>query len=119
MIRRPPRSTLFPYTTLFRSIRVLMAEFGAETYSIPPEFLEQVKRFVQQYEGPDRPNMARALGEASQEMKTMRQIFEQNNLPPDLAYIVLVESALSGASTSPPAAVALWQFTPATATHNG
>src|SRR2546427_8984459 len=23
MIRRPPRSTLFPYTTLFRSIRVL------------------------------------------------------------------------------------------------
>src|SRR2546430_10025830 len=23
MIRRPPRSTLFPYTTLFRSIRIL------------------------------------------------------------------------------------------------
>src|SRR2546430_7468092 len=27
MIRRPPRSTLFPYTTLFRSVEV----FGAET----------------------------------------------------------------------------------------
>src|SRR5256885_10526722 len=25
MIRRPPRSTLFPYTTLFRSPRVLLA----------------------------------------------------------------------------------------------
>src|SRR5256885_9883443 len=25
MIRRPPRSTLFPYTTLFRSIEVLLA----------------------------------------------------------------------------------------------
>src|SRR5256885_8456057 len=25
MIRRPPRSTLFPYTTLFRSLRVLPA----------------------------------------------------------------------------------------------
>src|SRR5438132_10848482 len=24
MIRRPPRSTLFPYTTLFRSVRVLL-----------------------------------------------------------------------------------------------
>src|SRR3712207_7547516 len=24
MIRRPPRSTLFPYTTLFRSVRVLI-----------------------------------------------------------------------------------------------
>ena len=96
-------------------IRALMAEFGAETYSIPPEFLANVKRFVQQYEGPNRHNMARALGEASQEMKTMRQIFEQNSLPPDLAYIVLVESALTGDSVSPAGAVGLWQFTPATA----
>src|SRR5258706_16356351 len=28
MIRRPPRSTLFPYTTLFRSVRLLV-EFGS------------------------------------------------------------------------------------------
>src|SRR5258708_28191949 len=26
MIRRPPRSTLFPYTTLFRSLRQLLTE---------------------------------------------------------------------------------------------
>src|SRR3989441_11068815 len=33
MIRRPPRSTLFPYTTLFRSLRNLLERdlpFGAE-----------------------------------------------------------------------------------------
>src|SRR2546427_8409222 len=29
MIRRPPRSTLFPYTTLFRSIRIGEHELGA------------------------------------------------------------------------------------------
>src|SRR5256885_5049420 len=29
MIRRPPRSTLFPYTTLFRSLRLLRAARGA------------------------------------------------------------------------------------------
>src|SRR3712207_8578790 len=28
MIRRPPRSTLFPYTTLFRSVRWLTHEIG-------------------------------------------------------------------------------------------
>src|SRR5256885_5692597 len=28
MIRRPPRSTLFPYTTLFRSVRILRSRFG-------------------------------------------------------------------------------------------
>src|SRR3712207_9152186 len=27
MIRRPPRSTLFPYTTLFRSLKTLDSEF--------------------------------------------------------------------------------------------
>src|SRR3712207_9461923 len=29
MIRRPPRSTLFPYTTLFRSVRRAVAQRGA------------------------------------------------------------------------------------------
>src|SRR5687768_18228091 len=29
MIRRPPRSTLFPYTTLFRSINFLLTNGGA------------------------------------------------------------------------------------------
>src|SRR5258708_24065117 len=28
MIRRPPRSTLFPYTTLFRSVRMVIAPDG-------------------------------------------------------------------------------------------
>src|SRR3712207_8014790 len=30
MIRRPPRSTLFPYTTLFRSLRRRRAERGGD-----------------------------------------------------------------------------------------
>src|SRR5256885_11306245 len=30
MIRRPPRSTLFPYTTLFRSIRGLVGVVGLD-----------------------------------------------------------------------------------------
>src|SRR5436309_3585977 len=30
MIRRPPRSTLFPYTTLFRSLDFEIASVGAE-----------------------------------------------------------------------------------------
>src|SRR2546428_6788418 len=31
MIRRPPRSTLFPYTTLFRSPSIRISVVGAET----------------------------------------------------------------------------------------
>src|SRR5256885_8134653 len=34
MIRRPPRSTLFPYTTLFRSIKAIKADTGI---TVPPD----------------------------------------------------------------------------------
>src|SRR2546430_12987210 len=32
MIRRPPRSTLFPYTTLFRSVQVFHGLVGLKTH---------------------------------------------------------------------------------------
>src|SRR2546426_9267863 len=33
MIRRPPRSTLFPYTTLFRSLKAISpSDLGGETF---------------------------------------------------------------------------------------
>src|SRR2546427_11560029 len=35
MIRRPPRSTLFPYTTLFRSLRTVDRLMGATTPFLP------------------------------------------------------------------------------------
>src|SRR2546430_15444787 len=37
MIRLPPRSTLFPYTTLFRSLRLLSQEYIAAMRAVQPE----------------------------------------------------------------------------------
>src|SRR5258708_15905718 len=34
MIRRPPRSTLFPYTTLFRSVGMVASLLGTEGYEV-------------------------------------------------------------------------------------
>src|SRR5690349_22569085 len=42
MIRRPPRSTLFPYTTLFRSHRDLPAEVAVE--DVDDEFRRMLLR---------------------------------------------------------------------------
>src|SRR3712207_9231295 len=36
MIRRPPRSTLFPYTTLFRSLPLLVGELDGERRALDP-----------------------------------------------------------------------------------
>jgi membrane-bound lytic murein transglycosylase D len=96
-------------------IKALLKEFGAEEYSVSKEFTEQVRRFIAQYQERDRPNMERALGRSRKELEAVRRQLEADKLPPDLAYMVLVESAFIGGSTSSAGAAGLWQFTPTTA----
>lgn len=98
-----------------QEIRNLMIEFGAEVYSIPPEFVDRVNIYIHQYQAQDRPQMARALGEAAPKIATMQQILREEQLPPDFAYVPLVESALGARATSAAGAAGPWQFTAPTA----
>jgi soluble lytic murein transglycosylase-like protein len=100
---------------LDHEIRSLLVEFGAEVYSIPPGFRDAVNRYLEQYRGPDRPNMQRALTDARPAMQRVRATLAENNLPPDFAYMILVESALDPAQRSSAGCAGLWQFTPSTA----
>ncbi len=104
-----------PEDPVERSIRTLMAEFGAETYSVPPEFLEQVKHFIEHYQGPDRPHIVAALDGSRQEVATMRRILDEAHLPPDLAYMAVVESAVTNGQKSEAGAAGIWQLTAPTA----
>jgi membrane-bound lytic murein transglycosylase D len=98
-----------------RDLREVMAAFGAEVYSIPPDFIERVKHYIDQDLGPDRPNIEHALVERAGAMKTIRRILEEEQMPPDLAFIPIVESALSRASESEAGAMGPWQLTAPTA----
>src|SRR5256885_3162673 len=57
MIRRPPRSTLFPYTTLFRSRRPLTSklDYGTRTVTVGEQMraLERVLAFLVDDPTPD------------------------------------------------------------------
>ncbi len=98
-----------------REIRALLKEFGAEQYSVPPEFVEQVRLFIERYQTTDRAHVERLLGVGQKKLALIRRVFEEEKLPPDLAYMVMVESAFITQSESPRGAAGLWQFTPATA----
>src|SRR3712207_8955092 len=53
MIRRPPRSTLFPYTTLFRSRSVgyIMVRLGRMAVLKPTILPKSVARSIKEYNG--------------------------------------------------------------------
>ena len=92
-----------------------MAEFGAEVYSVPPDFEERVGYYIEQYQGANRPLVAHVLNGSAGQLKIIRQVLREQQLPLDLAYIPLVESALQADSASSAGAVGPWQLTAATA----
>src|SRR2546422_5019836 len=49
MIRRPPRSTLFPYTTLFRSLDVVERELLPNVPRLGERLLAGAKRLQEKY----------------------------------------------------------------------
>src|SRR3989454_3188083 len=72
MIRRPPRSTLFPYTTLFRSGRAvapggaLHPSPGDGTHEDPPGFVRELPL------GEERRDRARPLRRLREDRKSTR-----------------------------------------------
>src|SRR3712207_5845235 len=51
MIRRPPRSTLFPYTTLFRSLRDALVARGREIQWVPEHMRYRYENWVEGLNG--------------------------------------------------------------------
>jgi len=116
-LQRSPLSRLIGRKEDFvsREIRDLLAEFGAEVFRVPPEFSNRVRYYLDYYQGPERSTMAKALADGGRDLPQIRPILQQEQLPPDLAFIPIVESALESAQSSSAGAAGLWQFTPATA----
>lgn len=104
-----------PRSFVEREIEALLEEFGAERYAVPGEFVRDVESYIKKFETVDRPLMERAFTAASDRFETMRDQFEEENLPPDLAYLVLVESSLLNDRRSGAGAAGLWQLRAATA----
>src|SRR2546430_10499754 len=68
MIRRPPRSTLFPYTTLFRSLRAMVRAYVQGVL----RNLDSVRVYLRE----EHVLPPAALRQVHDEQRTMRDLFE-------------------------------------------
>src|SRR5258708_37421947 len=77
MIRRPPRSTLFPYTTLFRSIEALEDETNFMAAGLGTRRVTELGQIV----AVDQHVAARGLGQSADDVK--KRGFSAAGRPPD------------------------------------
>ena len=85
----------------------------------PPRFTPAVKSYIKTYTVKKRQHTEAMLGRISIYFPMFEKYLSENNLPVDLKYLSIVESALNPKAVSRSGAVGLWQFMPPTGKENG
>lgn len=93
--------------------QVRAAEQGA-TYDFPIDLNDKVLTWVSLFATTKRGFMENALGRASVFMPMIRQVFAEEGVPQDLAYLAVIESGFRNEAKSRAKAVGMWQFIRAT-----
>lgn len=86
---------------------------------IPVTLNNEVKAGIEYFLTDARRFMIRSIGRSHKYVPMMQKILRKNDLPPDLAYLVLIESGYRVDAISPAGAGGLWQFIPATGRRYG
>ncbi len=89
--------------------RVKAAEQGA-VFDFPIDLNDKVLSMVRTLTTEKRGFMENALSRASQWMPMIRQVFAEEGIPQDLAYLAVIESGFRNEARSHAAAVGMWQF---------
>lgn len=88
---------------------VRLAERGA-SYDYPIDLNDKVLTWVSLFSTTKRGFMENALGRATQYMPMIRQVFAEEGVPSDLAYLAVIESGFRNEAKSRAKAVGMWQF---------
>jgi membrane-bound lytic murein transglycosylase D len=114
-----PRSRTTQPDFLHAELKVLVDEFGSDANRIPADFVGKVRRWARLYQTRDRSDMAKVLESERELFEGIRQQVQEADLPPDLAFITLVESEFKPKVRSSGNNAGLWQLEPITARLNG
>ena len=104
---------------LEEELKALLTDLGVPVHNIPIDFVERVRRWTRLYQTRDRRDIERVLASRCHDFEAVRQQLTNANLPPDLAFVTLVESHFQADAMSPHGNAGLWQFTQGTARRNG
>ena len=85
------------------------AELGA-VFDLGIDYNDKVLFWVRQFTTTKRGFMERALSRASQYLPMVRQIFAEEGIPKDLAFLAVIESGYINSASSYAKAVGMWQF---------
>ncbi len=86
-----------------------------ENEVVPPQYNSVVRSYIQTYTERRRDVSARIIGRSLMYFPMIEHYLEEYDLPNDLKYLAIVESALVPHANSRVGAVGLWQFMPPTA----
>ncbi|MBL0313295.1 MAG: LysM peptidoglycan-binding domain-containing protein [Holophagaceae bacterium] len=89
--------------------KVKSAEQGA-VFDFPIDLNDKVLGLLHAFTNEKRGFMESALSRASQWMPMIRQVFTEEGIPQDLAYLAVIESGFRNEARSRAAAVGMWQF---------
>ena len=89
--------------------KVKSAEMGA-VFDFPIDLNNKVLGLVHTFTTEKRAFIENALSRSSQWMPMIRQVFAEEGIPQDLAYLAVIESGFRNEARSHAAAVGMWQF---------
>ena len=101
--------------TLARAV----AAVESETLDLPVELNEPVLSCIDLYQGRLRPWFETALSRGQRYLPHIREVFAEEGIPQDLAYVAMVESAFKTTAYSRAKAKGVWQFVSATGKRYG
>jgi membrane-bound lytic murein transglycosylase D len=79
-------------------------------FDLPVVENDKVRYFIDYFTGPARSGFTRWLERSGCYLPMMREVFAEEGLPEDLAYLPMIESGFNARACSRAQAVGLWQF---------
>lgn len=113
-LKEPGQVTILKGTDLSREAAKVQAADAGVTYDFPIDLNDKVLTWVRLFTTDKRGYTERTLARGAAYFPMIRQVFAEEGIPQDLAYLGFVESGYINKAKSYARAVGMWQFMPST-----